>query len=92
MSSSVIPAEDWPPYKWLWTTVVLSRDDEGEPRPYTHGMRANWQTFLAVVLVVLLIAAWNAKRHPLWALLVVGLAMFLTGHVLWAGQPLGVLA
>lgn len=90
-TSSIIPAEDWPPYKWLWSNLALSRDEEGNPRPYTHGMRANWQAFVVVTLLVVLIAAWNVKRHPYWALAVVGLALLLAGHVLWAGQPLGVI-
>jgi len=90
VSSSLIPAEDWPPYRWLWTNIPLSRDDEGNPRPFTHGMRANWQTFAVVVVLILVLAVWWARS--LWPVIAAFLVGALAGHVLWAGQPLGVLA
>ena len=81
--STIVPSEDWPPYRWLWKNVKLARDpDTGEPTPYTHGMRRHPLIFLTTVVAVLaVVLLWNARRF--WPVLVSFLAGLLTGHVFW---------
>lgn len=84
-SSQIIPAEDWPPYRLLWSRLlVLARDPEtGTPTPWTHGMRRNPLKTLAVLLGLLLVVIlWNGRRF--WPVLVGFLLGALAGHVFWA--------
>lgn len=70
----IIPSEDWPPYKWLWTRFG--------GRPWTHIMRDNPKSFLAVFIpVVLLLLFWNGWKY--WKTLLIFAVGFLTGHVWW---------
>lgn len=81
MKSSVVPSEDWPPYRWLWTHVVLARNYDGSPSPYTHGMRRHPKTTLVVLALVVVFAAWWARRF--WPTLLSFSAGALAGHVFW---------
>lgn len=87
--ATVIPAEDWPPYRWLWTHLVLARDPEtGEPTPYTHGVRRNTAVWLPIlILLVVLVIVWLASRRfervPVWALVVLVALGLLAGHFWW---------
>jgi hypothetical protein len=81
--ATIIPAEDWPPYRWLWTHLVLARDpDTGEATPYTHGMRRHALATAAALLLLLgVIVAWQTRSR--WrAVLAFGLGA-LSGHVFW---------
>lgn len=70
----LVPSEQWPPYRWLWTRVG--------GRPWTHIMRDNPRTYFATLLPLLgLVIAWNGRRFwPVLAAFAIGL---LTGHVWW---------
>lgn len=82
MKSSIVPSETWPPYRWLWTHVVLARDPvTREPTPYTHGMRRNPLATLGVLLFVVVLLAWWARRF--WPIVLSFLAGALAGHVFW---------
>lgn len=82
MKSSLVPSEDWPPYRWLWTHVRLARDPEtGEPTPYTHGMRRHPAATLVALGLVVVVAAWWARRF--WPVLLSFAAGALVGHVFW---------
>lgn len=90
MSSSVIPAEDWPPYRWLWTNVVLARDPEtGEPTPYTHGVRRNTVVWLPLFVLVALRLAWDDEARltklggPDWRSILALALGLLAGHFWW---------
>lgn len=77
-----MPSEEWGPYRWLWQHVRLARDPEtGEPTPYTHGMRRNPKTTLALMLLGLVVLAWWARRF--WPTLLAFLLGALAGHVFW---------
>jgi len=79
----VIPAEDWPPYRWLWATVVLARDPEtGQPTPYTHGVRRHPKVWIPVCAVVLAWLVWSAGRSW-WRSLLAFAAGILAGHFWW---------
>lgn len=81
--SALMPSEEWPPYRWLWRTVVLARDPRtGEPTPYTHGMRRHPAATLAAMGAVLLVALlWNGRAH--WRILAAFAVGALAGHVFW---------
>jgi len=81
--SKIVPSEDWPPYRWLWTHVKLARDPEtGEPTPYTHGMRRNpVKTVATIVAVLTVVVLWNARRF--WPVIVSFATGLLAGHVFW---------
>lgn len=79
---TLVPSENWPPYRWLWTRLVLARDPEsGEATPYTHGMRRHPLAFFSVIALVLVVVAWNARAR--WRILAAFGAGLLTGHVAW---------
>lgn len=81
--SKIIPAEDWPPYRWLWTRVVLARDpNTGEATPYTHGFRRNTKTWLPVFALFLAWNLWGA-RASWWRVLLAFLLGALAGHLWW---------
>jgi len=80
--SKIVPSEDWPPYRWLWTHVVLARNFDGSPSPYTHGMRRNpVKTIASIVAVLVLVVLWNARRF--WPVIVSFATGLLAGHVFW---------
>ncbi len=83
MPSVIIPAEDWPPYRWLWTHVPLARHpDTGEPTPWTHGFRRNTKAWLPVFGVVLVWLTWGGR--PAWWRTLLGFGLgFLAGHIWW---------
>jgi len=82
MTSGLVPSEDWPPYRWLWTNLRLARDPAtGEPTPYTHGMRRHPATTIVVLALVVVVAAWWARRF--WPVLLSFSAGLLAGHVFW---------
>ena len=81
---SLVPSEEWPPYRWLWTTVVLARDPvTREPTPYTHGMRRNPLATAATMLVVLLGTLRVAERFPKTSACCSFALGALAGHVFW---------
>ena len=83
--SSLVPSENWPPYRWLWTHLVLARNYDGSPAPYTHGVRRNkaiWVPIFAALLVVMLVQA--SSRW--WRVLLAAALGFLAGHFFWCGS------
>lgn len=84
MTSKIVPSEDWPPYRLLWSRLlVLARDPQtGEPTPWTHGMRRHPLATLGVILGLLLVVGlWWARRF--WPVLVSFFLGALAGHVFW---------
>lgn len=83
-----MPSEDWPPYRWLWTHVVLARDpDTGEPTPYTHGVRRNTTVWLPIFILSAVALVWRTDTsrwgRPDWrSICCLGLG-FLAGHFWW---------
>lgn len=73
-ASTLIPSENWPPYRWLWERIG--------GRPWTHIMRDRPRTYAGFALPFLaLLVLWNRRR---WLPLLIGFAAgFLTGHVWW---------
>lgn len=86
-----MPSEEWPPYKWVWSHLVLARDPvTGEPTPYTHGVRRNKSVWVPIflVLAVLLVVYGSTRRTRVhvWVLLVLLVLGFLGGHFFWCGS------
>lgn len=80
--SGVIPAEDWPPYRWVWTRFGPTNPETGERHPFTHGAR--WSP-LGWVLFMLLVMGWLVwgARGSWWRVLLAFALGFLAGHFWW---------
>ena len=87
--SGMMPSEEWGPYRWLWTHLVLATDGRGNAVPYTHGIRANkrfWVPIFVLLFVVLFAYALSRRaRVHAWVLVALALLGFLAGHFFWCG-------
>lgn len=81
-SSSLMPSEEWPPYRWVWSHLVLGRNERGEPIPYTHVMRRNPKVVLPAMLGLLAVfLLWSGRKW--WPTLLAFSLGALAGHVWW---------
>lgn len=81
--TSLLPSEEWPPYRWLWTHLALARDPAtGEPTPWTHGLRRRWRVWLPLFLVALGWLVFGGRGSWWRVLLAFGLGA-LAGHAWW---------
>lgn len=70
----VIPSEEWPPYKWLWSRIG--------GRPWTHIMRDHPSLVVPVAVAMLVLACAWAGWHW-WKVLLSFFLGMVTGHVFW---------
>lgn len=82
---SLLPSEEWGPYKALWSRhLILARDEHGNPTPWTHGVRRNKTLWVPVFLVVVAWLVLGSRESWRRVLLAFGLG-FLAGHFFWCG-------